>query len=205
MQNRKRKYSLLAVVLLTFSLWGCGSSEAPAVSGIGIDKSGKVTGCIIENFEREYYTKDELESMIQEEIDEFTGTHGEESVVFKAMEEPAGKDQESGRQILVRMEYADAGVYSEFNGEELFYGTVAQAVEAGYELDVTLNAVESADGQVDKNAILAMGEKHIIITSENIRITLPGKAAYISRDVQVEDGKTVLTAQEEGYSYILIK
>lgn len=112
-----------------------GSPEVTETT-IEVKKNGQVVHTIIEDFSESYYNLDELESTIQQACDTYNASAGKEAVVLKAVKE------NDDHTVTVVMQYADASAYSAFNKLALFVGTVKDAFNAGYDLNVTLSFPE---------------------------------------------------------------
>ena len=81
------------------------------------------------------------------------------------------------------MQYADASAYSAFNKLALFVGTVKDAFNAGYDLNVTLSSLKGDGEQIGKEDLLKMGEKHIAVVREAVNVRVWDKVRYGSEAV----------------------
>ena len=91
---------------------------------------------------------DEVESTIQQACDTYNASAGKEAVVLKAAKE------NDDHTVTVVMQYADASAYSAFNKLALFVGTVKDAFNAGYDLNVTLSSLKGDGEQIGKEDLL---------------------------------------------------
>lgn len=106
--------------------------------------------------------------------------------------------------VTVVMQYADASAYSAFNKLALFVGTVKDAFNAGYDLNVTLSSLKGDGEQIGKEDLLKMGEKHIAVVREAVNVRVWDKVRYGSEDVEATaNAKTVSVTDADMLTYIL--
>ena len=79
------------------------------------------------------------------------------------------------------MQYADASAYSAFNKLALFVGTVKDAFNAGYDLNVTLSSLKGDGEQIGKEDLLKMGEKHIAVVREAVNVRVWIRSGTVRR------------------------
>ena len=174
--TRKWIMRALCILCLAAMLTGCGREPEVTETTIEVKKNGQVVHTIIEDFSESYYNLDELESTIQQACDTYNASAGKEAVVLKAAKE------NDDHTVTVVMQYADASAYSAFNKLALFVGTVKDAFNAGYDLNVTLSSLKG-DG-------------------EQIRVW--DKVRYGSEDVEATaNAKTVSVTDADMLTYIL--
>lgn len=207
---RKRGFAAIALCLLMgTSLLGCGNGT-PKIgkveqSGIYLTKEGNATVFLVETFDKEYYSETELEQMILSEVEVYNsqaqnGEDGAQAVTLTDILSPQEKNESvteaAADTITVQMEYASSADYTAFNGKMLFFGTVAQAKEAGYLVEADLKST-SGEGVLTKEDAQAMEENHILIFEENIAVQVPYEVLYVSEGITV-DGKTVVFEGTDG-------
>lgn len=134
----KKVCSICLVILMISLVSGC-ATKFPDTDTVYIQKNGEITEASVESFDKKYYSQDELESFIKDEIADYEDAHDSGSVKMTSfkMEDKTAK---------LMMKYDGYQSYSDFNGTELFEGTVVQAIAAGYKFDVDFAEVE--DGKV---------------------------------------------------------
>ncbi|WP_026651842.1 hypothetical protein [Butyrivibrio proteoclasticus] len=163
---------LCATVMLSM-LAGCASGKAD-VTNITIDKNGKVTNAIYEDFGQSYYDLDELSDVALTEISTYNNEYTQEKVTLESAE----MLEESGS-VKVVMKYESAYDYAHFNHLTLFYGTVKEAIDSGYTIE----------GLIDKSGTAFAGDlseyydNHIVITSDRSNIRTPYDVAYMTAGV----------------------
>lgn len=197
---RKHFILLLAAISMVLQLAGCGSDNLAATeTTIELKKNGSVVHTIVEAFAEEYYDLDELKSSIQSACDEYNELAGDGAVELGSTELQDGK-------LKVIMNYKSASAYAGFNKQALFAGTVQDAYNAGYDLNVTLLCADSEVGAVGKEELLEMGDKHMIIVREAVDVKAWDKVLYYSDDVIArEDDRTVMVTDSNSLTYIVFE
>lgn len=193
----KKKRLLLAVTGLSLLLGGCALGGDVDTTTIVVEKKGTVVENIVEDFDKEYYNADELEQMINDLIDTYNGTAGEEKAVLDSFEQT-----DDGKQIRVKIQYGSADDYKQMNERELFCGTVSEAYNAGYEF---VSMTDQETGTVVSEAdVLELGDKKIVISEEAVDIKVSGKITHTSEGVVIKDNKTAsLPDDGEKLSYVI--
>jgi hypothetical protein len=165
----------IAVVFITATIFvvlaGCGE-EKKDVTSIKIDRRGKITNVIYEDFPEDEYSLDEFESITTSRVEAFNNESLAEKITIDTIEEEDSK-------IKVVMKYDSPSDYKKFNNTVLFYGTVKEAEEAGYTL--TDKLVDREGNASDKDLLKKYKNKHVIIIEEKTDIIVPYKIDYISR------------------------
>jgi len=213
----ERKVKIAGVfLLLSLCLAGCGGSGtdskevASKQAEVGSDtvevkKDGVILNFIQEPFDVPYYDGDSLEVFIQENIARYNGRAGEERISLQKLK--IRKED-----VEVTMEYESAEDYSAFNGFPFFCGTVAEAYEAGYDLDVVLKSPQGEDdASVGKEQLLEMGSRKLIIAQvpkdDGLEIKTSGKILYMTGAELVKKDQALVSAgrTEPSETYIVFK
>lgn len=177
------QYSTLraAAFLLTagmFLLSACSGTEEE--SQVSILKDGKIESMIVESFDKAYYNQEELKQRILQEASDYNRMEEKEAVSVEKVEVNEGA-------VVVKMTYDTASHYASFNGGIFFLGTVLEAQEAGYDLNMVLSSVKDHLVTVGKSDILSMTDMQILITDMKEPVSLNGKAAYISGNAAADE------------------
>ncbi len=213
---RKTKTAAVMILLAGLSLWGCGDSQTgdsdmeveaaeEMTAEVEVGKDGSITETLVEDFAEAYYDEESLKTMILSETAEFSRNHTDGTVSVDKLEQKDGA-------VMVQISYSSAEVYSEYNTDEynskqLFCGTVKEAYDAGYSLDISMQDTKG-EKTIGKAELLEMGEQYILISENPMRVKVPGKIQYASSNVTVS-GKSEARlsgdeAAEEKY-YIIYK
>ncbi len=210
---QKRRYTGLFAgilsVMIAAGVTGCGSTKEPLdVTNLQIEENGAVVHTIIEDFDTTVYDVAGLETMISEEITAYESENGAAdsiTLVSSVMSETEAD------KLTVTMQFADAKTYAGFNSVEAFYGTVAEAKEAGYDLEALSFTDTSDEGKaVSLAEIKDADTMHVLISNEKIPVRLPEKILYTSGNVELADKYTVgnvLQSEEQtdGFYYVITK
>ena len=203
---------VLPLAVMGFLLTGCGATTAE-VTTIAIQKDGTIEHTLVEDFGEE--SVDALQSMMLEKTAAYNKNNADGEIAVKTVEEEDGI-------VKVVMTYPDAAAFDGFMNMDVvevdpalrapfFYGTVEEAFMEGYDLEITLQGVESEEVLQGKNDLLAKGEKKIIIYDNEmnlgapVQISLQEKPAYVSGNVTVTGKKLVEISGEDEMAYILME
>lgn len=196
-------------LLCILVLLGCGEAKLPEnieVNTLSISREGKVAAYLIGNFEKEYYNISELTSMAMEEAAEYNTEHAAGEGTPVVVEKVEALEGGTSR-VRISYQYDSAGTFSGFNEEDLFYGTVSEAVAQGYFNSIAAGSVESvkdgtpvADTWIRQEA----SGKHIVITDEKALVYCPYKVTHISRGAVMKEDGSVDTTMVNGSCVILM-
>lgn len=200
-----KKRTAAVILLAGIFLAGCGKGEAENNQGTGetdagtaaaaaaetveveVLKDGSVIETLTEAFEAEYYNEENLKNMVLSEVADFNKQtlDGDGDISVEKFESKNGS-------ITVRMKYPSSQMYTEYNTDQynqksLFCGTIAEAYDAGYTLDLTMKD-SKGEKTVGKEELLKMGEDKILIAEAPMHVTVPGKILYIGENI-VPSGK----------------
>ena len=206
---RKRKIMLLVLVFLLLMLSGCGKaqkekeqepSDTGAYNVVDVKKDGSVINTIEEPFEQEYYSEERLKDLILSEVADYNQEAGESRVEVKKL---------SVKKNVVKlvMKFKTAEDFGAFNQHAFFYGTVSDAYDAGYDMDIAWKE-NGGDGSITKAELLEMGSRKLIVAEgfqkEDIIVKASGKSLYTGGAAQGEGKDTAVFPQQE-LSYLVCK
>ncbi len=212
MRGRKKAIAVLtALGACMLALTGCSeeTAEEPIrTSTIVLAVDGSFTQCRVEDFDREDYLLSELDGMIRQEVQDYVGgTVGEgQAVVVEQVSAVEGNDA----QAMVALHFADSQVYVDYRAQvdqqscELFYGTVQEALAAGYDLAGVLQDAKKG-AALTSEQLAKIGDNRVLVFEEALQIRCPSKVLYTSGKVQLTDGGYVDGTEGEGLKYIVIK
>lgn len=180
-------------------LAGCSQGEDNYdETTLTVEKNGKVSQHIVESFDRDYYSIDELKGEYNDAVRSYNDSIGGEEIKLKNVEL---KDS----RVYVDIAFTGPSDYESFVGEKLFVGTVNDAYDNGYSMDVTLKGVQEGD-KIGKVRIMGMSDKDIIILSEHVRIKTFKDIAYVSANVDVvDDNQARVLSESDGLAYLILK
>ena len=99
------------------------------------------------------------------------------------------------------MEYSDYNAYQSFTGNELFVGTVGDAMNKGYSFEDTFSAVsdKSKSGAVSAEDVTADSSKKVIILRGNEIVKVPGNITVVSDScTSIVDKDEISITQPDG-------
>ncbi len=182
---------LIACILLLVKCAGSvGNKPGITKSTVQFSKKGEVTVTSIEPFDKDYYSKDELQTEIDTELGAYNSNHDGE-ITCKSLKV---EDQVA---TLV-MKYKTADDYVNFNEQKMFFGSLQAAEDAGYDLYVLSGRhnnkndgetfAEGTAEKLKKNKVVVITEKLDVISERDI--------LYYT-DNFVSDGENKVTVTDE--------
>ncbi len=189
--NRKFIKLALVLVLCTAVAGGCGASYAADESTVFVLKDGGIVSTDVEEFDESTYDESGLKSYAEETIEEYNKSNGEGLVKLKDL---SVRDKKA----TVILSYASALDYQQFNGIELFAGSVAEALAAGYTFDGDFVAIDKgAISLCDVNEYLDDAEYKVVVIRGNLNVRVPGNVACVSaKNTGYVDEKTIAIRED---------
>lgn len=207
---RSRKRALAAIGACILALGGCGEAPAPepiSTSTIVLEADGSFTQYRVEDFDSRYYQLSELDGMIRQEVQDYvSGASGAPAVAVEQVDTLEG-DQ---NRVMVALRFADCSVYEDYmtrvdrQPRSLFYGTVGEAVAAGYEMEGALRDVKKG-AEVTAQQLQKLGDRHVLIFEDALQIRCPSKVLYTGGNVRLTEAGYVDGTEGEGLKYVVIK
>ena len=199
-KNRIAGIVMAAAAVVSLTLLGCGSEDQD-VTSVSVNKNGEIDTTVVEDFDKDYYSLDDLAKMSDEEVSSYNSANGAGAV-------KAGKPSENkDKKVIQKITYASYNDYAKFNNSQFFCGTVADASAAGYNLGTSLkDASDSAKTVTGDEVISQMKDKHILITDEATHISVYGRILYVSEGVTVTGRKAAdISKDMDGTGYIIFE
>ena len=190
--------SLTAAVMLTQAACG-GQKSAVTQTTIEAKKNGAIVHTIVEEFSEEYYDVDELNDMMTQACSAYNETTGKESVIIESTELTDGN-------LTVQMRYAKADDYTAFNKVPMFSGTVQEAVNAGYNLNVKMYPADGGEVSIGKEEILEMKDRHLLILREEVDVEVWDDILYHTSNVMMtSESRSAKVVNDKTVSFILFE
>ena len=194
---------MAAVLVCALMLGGCGmlgeKPWEPTETALQMKKDGTVTETVIDQLDQNYYSSQELESMINSSVSEYNQSKGGDVITIDSL-------SIENNQVNLTMTYASAQDYAEYNNVRFYNGSMLGAEMDGYLFYNQFRQVEkgtvTADDLSNEEA-LRHKEYQVLVTDTSHAVRVPGDVVYVSvnrtptgpRDVApVEDA----SAQTEG-------
>ncbi|MGN1159992.1 MAG: hypothetical protein ACI4SE_07315 [Lachnospiraceae bacterium] len=184
-------------------LGGCAGKEKALTADtdtIILKEKGSIVGYVTGEFDESRYSYEQLQALMDSEIASYCTQTAEEAVVLD-------KSELTEEGILtVVMTYRSAEDYSAFNQEIFFYGTIEEAVLAGYDLRMlTMRDASDAEITVGRTELEAMPDSYILITEDPSNIRGYQKVAYIGLNDTLVNEHEVDTDDGETMHYVIFK
>lgn len=179
---------------MSMLLGACGAKLDVQENTIALQRNGKILEAAVESFDQSYYDQEELNTYVQNAVDDYTAEHGKKSVSVTD-----SKVEE--KKAYLTLQYENAETFSDFTGIECFNGSIVEAQSAGYDFDLDFYPV--TDGKADTKTVkgstlLDDDDLKVLIVKENSDLIVPGKIAYVSTEgTEVDSEKQVNVTQKE--------
>lgn len=196
---KRRLFFILILVFVLMLIPACADEEGDyAETTITVEKKGRVRESIVDTFDKDYYNIEELKAEFTDSVAKYNEAIGGEEIRLRKIEMKDSK-------VYVDIDFTGPSDYENFVGEKLFVGTIGDAYDNGYTMDVVLKGVEKGD-KIDKIKIMGMSDRNIIILSEHARIRTFRDIAYVSANVDVIDGNEARVLNEsDGLAYLILE
>lgn len=172
----KKAILIAAMVLLVGLLTGCGTSYNTEESTVFVNKNGTVISTDVETFEDGLYDEAGLKRFVETAVSDYTKKHEPDSVTIREL------TCESGKAMLI-LEYASVADYSAFTGIELFTGSVAETLAAGYRFEGDFACIEDGIPKAcDPQDFMDATGYRVVVIKANTNVTVEGKIQYASVD-----------------------
>ena len=191
---KKRMAALGCCIGMSMLLGACGAKLDVQENTIAVQRNGKILEAAVESFDQSYYDQEELNTYVQNAVDDYTAEHGKKSVSVTD-----SKVEE--KKAYLTLQYENAETFSDFSGIECFSGSIVEAQSAGY--DFNLDFYPVTDGKADTKTVkgstlLDDDDLKVLIVKENSDLIVPGKIAYVSSEgTKVTSEKQVNVTQKE--------
>ena len=209
-----RRYTkkLTAILILTicmiFGLTGCGEEVVVPITEptVEITEDGDLIAYLVEDFDKDYYSLAELDTMVRAEVAEF--------VKDNALSTEAGKEgmsvvsvemaQDGSKKVVVALKFDSCSIYEDYFGTETFFGTVEEAQNSGYSLNAALTSVK--DGEIFTAELAKKyGKKHILVIQDSVMVRCPDDVLYVGVNASLTEEGFVDCTQSEGLKLIIMK
>ena len=191
---KKRMAALGCCIGMSMLLGACGAKLDVQENTIALQRNGKILEAAVESFDQSYYDQEELDTYVQNAVDDYTAEHRKKSVSVTD-----SKVEE--KKAYLTLQYENAETFSDFTGIECFSGSIVEAQSAGYDFDLDFYPV--TDGKADTKTVkgstlLDDDDLKVLIVKENSDLIVPGKIAYVSTEgTEVTSEKQVNVTQKE--------
>lgn len=201
MRKGIRVVTVLSAVLCC--LMGCSGREKTLTADtdtIILQEKGSVVGYVVQEFDESRYSLEQLQALIDSEIENYCAQTAEGAVVLDQ------RELTKEGILTVAMTYQSVQDYADFNQEIFFYGTIEEAVLAGYDLrSLTMRDASDAEVTVGRTELEAMPDGCILITEDPSNIRGYQKLAYIGLNDTLISEHEVDTDDGDKMHYVIFK
>lgn len=193
----KKWTCIICMSVLLLSISGCGSSFEPSISSLYVQKDGTLTYAVVESFEKDYYSLNEFQSMIEREVDTCNSMYSEPAITINQVEVKDGT-------LYLLLEFVNAEAYSNYNEEYCFVGTIEEALEEGRSFDMVFKDTKYEEYTTAE--VTDKKENHVLIVQSEGVVELEAAVKYASNNVEILSERMVEVmpmADEEEYAYII--
>ena len=182
---------LLSCLFLVIS--GCGITSIDADTLV-LDKDMGITEYVFEDFDTTEYSYDDWLQFTKNSIEEYNAANSKAVTLKKS----GVKDEILSCVIY----YPSDNAYFELNRVPVFYGTIGQAVKAGYSFGSGMTDV-SDESPVSADKLKASDDMKILIINMETDVATTGDIAYIGGNVTLNDDMKSAHVKEGATSYIV--
>ncbi len=204
MKKCNQYLSCICVCALLFT--GCGQAGVPDivdVPTIAVADDGTVTSYLVGVFDKEYYDIAGLTEMVMEETEAYNARNQSTDILPVEVEKVEALSDGSDKVVVVQ-KYDSPGTFSDYTGGILFYGTVAQAQEEGYDLGTELT--DAGKGEtLSAEQLLTEQDRYILITDQRVQLYCPRKVTHLSAGAALSEDGSVDASQTDGTVYVLMR
>lgn len=200
MWNKIRLLLLISLMIIIGT--ACGTNAEISYSGheslVKLNQDGTVVLTVKDVFDKDYYKEDELVAMVNEEITQFNNENGQGSISL-------GQHSVNGKEVSLELIFSSVDAYNKYNpSEEIYSGTVGDAVKNGYDLNRSLSIAGKKSGTIGKNDLVNMNDSNLIIVKTPYIIETPGKIGYYSQGMEYINSNEVAVSGN-GVYFIIYK
>lgn len=195
-----KKFSsmVLAVLLCVGMFTGCGTSYKADESTVFVLKDGKIVSTDVETFDEKAYDKDGLKDYVKKTINDYNEKNGKKNIALKNL-------NVNDKKAALTISYDSADDYEKFNDIELYTGSIAEALAAGYSFEGDFASV--AGGKIkacENSAFLDDSSYKVVVIKGNTNVKVKGTIAYVStantryvdaQTIEIQDGNSLLAKE----------
>lgn len=206
----RKKHITVVVMLLSVILTMTGCSKTSETYSaeykdgyMRVFHDGKVFATYVEDFDEDVYDKEELKTMVDNEIAEFNEKYSTDNGM--ALENFRVEDEEA----KVRLSFKTIDDYILYNETyvnsdkviKMFVGTYDEAVSSGYKITGKLKQ----EGKKDRIDAEELEEKtdtsklYVVYITQGANIRVDGEIKYVNKHVKLEDNMAQTTDKSQNF------
>ncbi|MFV0343647.1 MAG: hypothetical protein ACK5JH_12305 [Anaerocolumna sp.] len=209
--NMKKSILVMVFCCVAIFLFGCNTQntiniEETKSNTIFIKNDGTIQAATVETFDKDYYSSEELEAFITENMNDYNEANNKTANNEKQSESNPAISLESlkvdkGYAVLV-LNYASIEDYNAFNEKSMVFTTLSDV--NGKEITLPDVYVSASDGAYVAPEVVLKNEKYkVIIVNDQTDLIIDGKIKYFTNGKLIN--KSRFEAGGEKESVIIYK
>lgn len=173
---------LIVLIIIAVRAFRAREISDYIASTASFTRRGEVEVTTIETFGKSYYDQDELRRAIRDAVDQYNQDNGG----GKELIEWKGLTVRGGVATLI-LDYKSVGDYVSFNSAPMFFGTVKDAIEQGYDLRGILSAASRRNTSkiLTQRDFEELSSNRLIYVTEKMNLVVPRRILYASGNLKV--------------------
>ena len=190
-------FFILLALVPVLALAGCAeySDADPLKDCVRLCSDGKLEAVLVRDFSGGDYDETGLVSFVEEELAAFNSGDGADIVSL------TGHSVKDGS-VSVELKFSGSESFNRYMGSEVFYGSVQEAYDAGYNFSQALSKAGDPERIIGKQDLMNMADKRVFILKGDMRVTVPDDIEYYTQAMKAVDAKTV-ESQTTGTYFVL--
>lgn len=196
----KKVTLVLLGTLFLVVMTGCGknkvsiTAEDVTKNTIVIKDDNTVQSSIVEDFDKEYYSQEELETFIKDEVTNYNEKNGKDQIKMHSI-------YVADQKASVVFNYNDIDDYSVFNGINAKLLTTSQALQEDSILTLSEFVDVKSGDTVSRETALSKEDVTVLVIQEPVEIKIAGTILYYNNALKVD--KDVLQASGENITVVV--
>ena len=162
-----------------------------------VNQDGSVQGGFIEEFTKNYYSKEDLKEFAEAELSEYNNNG--KNIKIDTLEV-------KNNMAHMIMTFPSMEVYMDFIGLDNYCMTLKEALDQkAEELPDTLSSVKGDGKKIKSDEIASSEDLRVLLVSEALDVVVNGKIKYYSSGAILNESKIQTKPPAGGYSVIIFK
>lgn len=198
----KKMVLLTAILMLILGLAGCSKEEKSidadevSTNTLLAKSNGELQVATVEDFDKSYYSLNELEEFVAQEINTYNQKAGAEKIKIDDV-------LQHGSQAIMILTYSGMDQYANFNkvAAAYFNGGIGEVP-----LDLPTTLISADNGSLASTQEIIQNDKFkILVLNEPYDVIVDGDVKYYSENSMLLDDNKVQSAAEGGMTVIVFR
>jgi regulator of RNase E activity RraB len=200
--SMKKMVLLTAILMLILGLAGCSKEEKSidadevSTNTLLAKSNGELQVATVEDFDKSYYSLNELEEFVAQEINTYNQKAGAEKIKIDDV-------LQHGSQAIMILTYSGMDQYANFNkvAAAYFNGGIGEVP-----LDLPTTLISADNGSLASTQEIIQNDKFkILVLNEPYDVIVDGDVKYYSENSMLLDDNKVQSAAEGGMTVIVFR